>query len=74
MKFYILVKTKEWGDIESEDFPVEDTKKYEEVMKKMFIDSTEVTTKLDFYDKKGNFVVIPTGVLQNSLIYVIHKK
>ena len=71
MKFHILVKNKEWGNIESEDFELEDKKKYDEVMRKMFIEGN-VTDKLDFYDKKGNFVIIPSGVLKNSLIYVIH--
>jgi hypothetical protein len=68
MKFYILVKNKEFGDIKSETFE-SDEKEYKKMINELFVNGDPVK-KLDFYNDKGDFIVIPEGVLQKSIIYV----
>lgn len=64
MKFYIVIDSKEFGEIKSETYEGEKIE-YEKVVAEI-----PKTNKLDFYDENGDYVVIPESVVTNSLVYI----
>lgn len=67
MKFRITVENKDYGKLESEIFEG-DEKSYEKVVKS-FTQNVPIS-KLDFYDKKGNYIIIPDKIVNDSIIYI----
>ena len=69
MKFYILVKNEKYGDIKSETFDNVSKEDYEKIIPDLLNKNV-----LDFYDEKGNFVVVPETTFKESLIYLMKVK
>jgi hypothetical protein len=69
MKFYILVKNEKYGDIKSETFDNVSKEDYEKIIPELLNKNV-----LDFYDEKGNFVVVPETTFKESLIYLMKVK
>ena len=69
MRFCIEVENKDYGKIISETYSADDDQfekiKYELTEKEL--------TKLDFFDKQGDFIFLPNGVLNNSIIRIKKK-
>ena len=69
MNFYILVKNGKYGDIKSETFKDVSVKDFEKIIPDILN-----KTVLDFYDNKGDFVIIPESTFKESLIYLVKVK
>lgn len=69
MKFKILIDNKTYGKIESEEYEG-DEKAYTKIVEE-FVGSNKPLGKLDFYDKKGNYTVIPEKIVNDSIVYIV---
>lgn len=68
-KFKIVIDNKTYGKIESEEYDG-DENTYLKVLNE-FTGSNKPLGKLDFYDKKGNYTVIPEKIVNESIVYII---
>jgi hypothetical protein len=69
MKFYIEVNNKDYGTYISETYEA-NSDQFEKIKYEL---TEKDLSKLDFYDKDGDFVFFPPGVVSNSVIKIKRK-